>query len=268
MFVREAGAPARLPVLLVHGHLLDGAFWDPAVPALARTRRVLVPDLPGYGRSPPLPAPWTMERVREELEAALAGRGVEEVDVAGYSAGTYLALALALAGRVRVRRLFLLGAMAGLGREDLAAFGRAAGGGGADVVEAFVAHATPRAWAAAHARELAAVGEAGRRTSPETLAGELEAMSRLTDLRPRLAEVRAETVARCGTEDHNTPLAWSEAIARAVPGARLEVAPGVGHLYLVEDPAATVASLVAFLGADPPTPTPGGGAGGPGTITP
>jgi pimeloyl-ACP methyl ester carboxylesterase len=248
MYVRDSGDPAGRPVLLLHGQMLDGNFWNLAAAALAVRRRVLVPDLPGYGRSPPL-VPWSFAGVRRAIERELAARGIDEVDVGGYSAGTHHALSLALSGAVRVPRLYLLGAIAGADPEVLEAFdGHArAARGGADVAAAFVALAAPAAWAAGHAAEVEEVRQAARRTPLATIAAELEATTRLPDLRQRLGDVRADVVVRCGTEDRNTPLAWSEAIARGLPRARLEIADGVGHLYLVQDRAATLASMVAHL---------------------
>ena len=44
------------------------------------------------------------------------------------------------------------------------------------------------------------------------------------------------------------PLAMVKAVADAIPGAALEIVPGCGHLYLVQDAEATAASLERFLG--------------------
>src|SRR5690349_21064840 len=117
---REFGDPAAAPVLLIHGQMIDGAVWDPLVRRLSVKRRVLVPDLPGHGRTP-LARPWTFEGVREALEAELLSRGARELDVGGYSLGAYHALALALAGHVHVRKLWLAGPVAGADPDVLAA---------------------------------------------------------------------------------------------------------------------------------------------------
>jgi pimeloyl-ACP methyl ester carboxylesterase len=45
----EAGAGA--PLLLVHGYLSSHRTWDEVTPALSAMRRVIAPDLPGFGES-------------------------------------------------------------------------------------------------------------------------------------------------------------------------------------------------------------------------
>jgi pimeloyl-ACP methyl ester carboxylesterase len=249
----DAGAPA---VVLIHGQLLDGSIWDALAARLARARRVFVPDLPGYGASPPL-STFRYPAVREELERELAGRGVLGADVVGYSAGCWLALALTLEGRIAVRRLFLLGAVAGLDADVRAAFegwARAARTG-ADIAEPFLQLAAPPLWAARSEREMDGIRTAIRRVPRSTLVADLEAAAALPDLRPRLGLVRCAARLRVGSEDRNTPPAWSRAIAEAIPGAHCEIADGIGHLYLAQDFAATAESIERFL-ADGPPPGP------------
>jgi pimeloyl-ACP methyl ester carboxylesterase len=44
------------PLVLLHGGIeCGGAYWAPVIPALARTHRVIVPDVPGLGESDPVP---------------------------------------------------------------------------------------------------------------------------------------------------------------------------------------------------------------------
>jgi 3-oxoadipate enol-lactonase len=50
----------------------------------------------------------------------------------------------------------------------------------------------------------------------------------------------------CGREDQATPPDKSENIARAIPGARLVMLDGVGHMSTIEDPDAVNQHLVPF----------------------
>ena len=52
-----------------------------------------------------------------------------------------------------------------------------------------------------------------------------------------------------GAKDTTTPLARGEALARLIPGASLAVLPEVGHIPMIEDPAAFDAALIAVLDA-------------------
>jgi hypothetical protein len=58
------------------------------------------------------------------------------------------------------------------------------------------------------------------------------------DVRDRLGAIAAPTLVVVGELDEETPPAYSEALAVGIPGARLEVIPGVGHLTPFEAPAA------------------------------
>ena len=58
------------------------------------------------------------------------------------------------------------------------------------------------------------------------------------DVRDRLGAITAPTLVVVGELDEETPPAYSEALAAGIPGARLEVIPGVGHLTPFEAPAA------------------------------
>ena len=126
LHVLEAPAPPGAPpdtIVLLHGRGHAGAMWFPLLPALAARRRVLAPDLPGFGAS--LPAK-TVARVADTetalrffvdpIEDLLLARAPASVTLIGHSLGGLVAieLALALRGRIPITRLVLLDAM-GLG---------------------------------------------------------------------------------------------------------------------------------------------------------
>ena len=56
------------PVLLVHGLGGSALNWVEVAPALARKRRVLVPDLPGHGRSSPLTGVSSLDAYADALD--------------------------------------------------------------------------------------------------------------------------------------------------------------------------------------------------------
>src|SRR6266542_5435334 len=101
VFIRESGDGRSPAVLLLHGQVLDGAIYDALAARLAQRFRVLVPDLPGYGRTPLLD-PYSFAGVRAAIEDELAARSIRSVAVVAYSLGGYHALAMALVGRVAV----------------------------------------------------------------------------------------------------------------------------------------------------------------------
>ncbi|MGK8557251.1 alpha/beta fold hydrolase [Nocardia gipuzkoensis] len=65
------------PLILLHGVGDSSRAWDPVIPHLARTRRVIAFDLPGFGRTPDVAgAPSTPKTFAALLPAALAARGI------------------------------------------------------------------------------------------------------------------------------------------------------------------------------------------------
>jgi pimeloyl-ACP methyl ester carboxylesterase len=81
----------------------------------------------------------------------------------------------------------------------------------------------------------------------EAISGAIDAMKSRPDRTEALSRVRVPALVICGAEDAITPVADSEAMARAIPGAALEVIPAAGHLSNLEQPAAFNAAIQRFL---------------------
>ncbi|KPC76183.1 hydrolase [Streptomyces sp. NRRL WC-3753] len=94
MHVVHDGPPQAPPILLIHGSGASGASWGPVVPALAEHRHVLRVDLPGCGRSPATES-YDVPRQAARLAALLDDLGLRSVTVVGHSSGGYVATALA-----------------------------------------------------------------------------------------------------------------------------------------------------------------------------
>ncbi len=107
------------PVLLIHGSgpgVSAWANWRLLLPVLAQTRRVIAPDMLGFGYTarPANPADPTAYRMLTWVQQAvglLDALGIEQTDLVGNSFGGALALALAIAHPRRVRRLVLMGSV-------------------------------------------------------------------------------------------------------------------------------------------------------------
>ncbi len=86
------------PLLLVHG--LGGSVrsWDTVSPALAAVRELVVIDLPGHGRSPPIVGLQTIKAYADAIEAFIREQGLAGVDLVGSSVGARLVLELSRRG--------------------------------------------------------------------------------------------------------------------------------------------------------------------------
>jgi pimeloyl-ACP methyl ester carboxylesterase len=91
------------PLVLLHGLGGERHVWEPVLERLAAERELIVPDLPGFGASPPLTqAPLAQAVVAEEGAARNAGEGADARNAAGSAredagAPTPAALAAAVA---------------------------------------------------------------------------------------------------------------------------------------------------------------------------
>src|SRR2546427_7921628 len=83
-------------ILLIHGFPLDRRIWEAQIERLAASRcRVVAPDLPGFGKSPPLsPAPANLEGYARVLLEHMDSLGLKRFAAAGHSMGGYVLFAL------------------------------------------------------------------------------------------------------------------------------------------------------------------------------
>ncbi|MFG1307026.1 alpha/beta fold hydrolase [Xanthobacter autotrophicus] len=101
------------PVLLVHGSgpgVTAWANWRAVIPALSRDRRVIAPDMVGFGFTErPSNVEYGPDLWLQHLVGILDALELERVDLVGNSFGGSLSLALAIRFPERVRRLVLMG---------------------------------------------------------------------------------------------------------------------------------------------------------------
>jgi pimeloyl-ACP methyl ester carboxylesterase len=110
--VRFVEAGAGPPLLLVHGYLASHRTWDDVTPALAATRRVIAPDLPGFGESEkPSPSRYAygFDAFADSLADVVAALGLTRVSVCGHGLGGSVALTVAAKYPDLVDRLVLVG---------------------------------------------------------------------------------------------------------------------------------------------------------------
>ncbi|MCL8027166.1 alpha/beta fold hydrolase [Nocardioides bruguierae] len=247
--VRLGGRP-DLPLLVLGPSLGTSAtaLWSRAAALLAEDFQVVGFDLPGHGHDRSAPASLTM--------AELAAAVLEAVDrltdsltpvpfhYAGDSVGGAVGLQLLLDAPARVLSATLLCTGARIGTEeawrDRMATVRESG------TPAMVAGSAQRWFAPGFsAREPEASGALLESLAAAVDGGYVAVCEALAtfDVRDRLGEVVAPVLAVAGAEDPVTTPATLAEIADGVPGGRLEVLDGVGHLAPVEAPE-VVARLV------------------------
>jgi pimeloyl-ACP methyl ester carboxylesterase len=98
------------PLVLLHGAYMTVDAMGPILSGLAETRRVIVPEMQGRGRTADMDRPITYEGMADDVAALLRHLGIEEADVFGYSMGGGVALQLAIRHPGSLRKLVVASA--------------------------------------------------------------------------------------------------------------------------------------------------------------
>lgn len=98
------------PLVLIHGFTGHRDDFIGVAPILARSRRVLMPDLRGHGDSSSFSGPlgWSFEQLVMDMRGFLDALEIGQCDLLGHSLGGMVALRCALAFPERLRSLILM----------------------------------------------------------------------------------------------------------------------------------------------------------------
>ena len=244
------------PLLLIQGMSGTQASWgEPFLRALAPDFDLVAYDHRGIGRSAPWRTPFTIADLAEDALALLDHVGFERAHVLGISMGGMVAQELALGHPERIRTLALGctycgGEQAALATPEILAMFRQAWGGSAAAGDGGAGD--PGTPPAPPPGGEGLLGTLAAHLSSGTLARmalavpapfgavllQLQAVGG-HDTSARLPGLRVPTLVLHGTRDPVLPAANGELIARLVPGARLELLEGAGHLFWHEQPLRT-----------------------------
>ncbi len=107
LHVAEAGEGP--PVVLLHGWPQHWWVWRKVIPALAEERRVICPDLRGFGWSEAPPGRYEIRELADDILALLDEMGLESVELIGHDWGGYAGFLLCLQAPERFRHYLALG---------------------------------------------------------------------------------------------------------------------------------------------------------------
>jgi 3-oxoadipate enol-lactonase len=224
-------------------------MWDPQVPALSAARRVICFEHRGHGGSPVPTGPYTIDEMGADVLAMLDRLDLPRVSYCGLSIGGMVGQWLAVNAPERIDRLVLLCTSAYLPPAE-AWHQRAADvreAGSTEVVaDAVLARWFTHDFAVSHPDIVARYRATIAGIEPEGYAGCCEAIAAM-DLRDGLPGITAPTLVVAGRQDPSIPPEHGEAIAAAVPGARLEILDPAAHLASVERADAVTALIAEHL---------------------
>jgi magnesium chelatase accessory protein len=238
------------PLLLVHGTGASTHSWRDLMPMLARDFTIVAPDLPGHGfTSAAPPRRQSLPGMARGVEALLGALGLSPVAAAGHSAGAAIIVRMSLAGMIAPSALVSLNGA-------LMPWGGPAAKVLSPVAQLIAASPLmPRffAWRASNrsvvdrllrntgstidkagadlyarmARDPGHVGAALGMMANWEPGGLVEDLPRL---KPKLTMI-------VGANDRTIPPSQAQQVRRIVPGSKLILLPGLGHLAHEERPA-------------------------------
>jgi pimeloyl-ACP methyl ester carboxylesterase len=240
LYYEEHGAPSAPPLVLLEGAGGDIPGWGRTVDALARRCRVIAYDFRGNGRSDP-----AMERVSigtfvQDTVAILDEVGVDRAHVYGQSFGGMVAQELALSARHRVHSLVL--AATHCGRRHRVRSTAKVPKDRAYLMLYSEAFARDHPGRVEEHQRLASRNQQPRESGTR----QWEAMLAFNAC-DRLGELRTPTLVLHGTDDRLIPAENARMLAERIPGARLVLLEGAGHVYHWEQPGAAEGPILSFV---------------------
>ncbi|MCA6108280.1 alpha/beta fold hydrolase [Bradyrhizobium cenepequi] len=243
----ESGAGK--PIVLLHSLLADRTIFDKIVPALARTRRVIVPDLPGFGGSSSAGA--TIEAIADRISGLFGALNLgATADVLGNGFGGFVASTLAIRHGGKFDRLVLADTGMSFSPEGKQSFyamaERVRKAGMGAIIEVAMKRLFPEDYIAAHPEIATERRNALLNTNPEFFAEACLALAAL-DLTSGIATIRNPTLVVVGELDAATPPEMARALAKALPKADLIEIPGCGHAPMAQSPGTFIKTISDFL---------------------
>jgi 3-oxoadipate enol-lactonase len=239
------------PLFLFHSLLSDRASFDTIVPELEKSFRVIVPELPGFGRSQAVSGGLAAvaDRMADMVEDAAPG---EQAIVLGNGYGGFVALQMAIRHPGIAGRFVLADCGAAFSEPGREAFRNMAAASKAKGLAAITDVAMRRLFApdfqAAHPDLMADRREAFLKTDPDVFRAACDALATL-DLRPELAKVKVPVLVLVGEHDEATPPPMSHELAAGLPQALLKIIPGCAHVPQLQSPRLFLDTIGDFLAA-------------------
>lgn len=241
------------PLVLISGVGYGGWFWHKVVPALAEHFQVVTFDNRGAGGTDKPDGPYTTQMMAADTAGLLDGLGIRKAYVLGHSLGGFIAQELALTRPDLVEKLILASTTYGgpnvipITPEALEVLTKR-DGNPVELVRRGIQVACAPGFGERHPEVVQELLEY-RLTNPvppaqyqaQVMAGAAH------NAENRIGQIACPVLVLFGEHDKVVPLGNAELLAGKLPNARVKILSGVGHVFPVEDPEATVQAILEFL---------------------
>jgi pimeloyl-ACP methyl ester carboxylesterase len=228
-------------VVLVHGFAEDAAIWQETAAWLQPEYRLLIPDLPGSGRSSLRPGGTSMETLAADLKNILDQEDIDKCVIIGHSMGGYVTLAFAEQYPERLHGLGLYHSTAYADSDEK----RAARRKSIDFIRhhgaaPFIRQSTPNLFAASTREDRPQMVEETilrySGFSPDSLVQYYEAMIRRPDRTDVLRQFAGPVLFIMGGKDQVIPIEQSLQQCHLPSLSHVHILDDAGHMGMLEAP--------------------------------
>ena len=243
---RIDGDPDGAPVVFANSLGTDFRLWDKIMPLLPRGLKYIRYDKRGHGLSEVTPAPYKMGTLVRDVEMLMDHLGVKDAVFVGLSIGGLIAQGLAAKRLDLVRAVVLSNTGAKIGTREMWDDRIAAVEQGG--IEA-LADAIMLRWFSAPFRETAEFLAWRNMLVRQPAQGYLGCSAAIagSDFCTTTAALRLPALGIAGSEDGSTPPDLVRETVGLIPGSRVHLIRGAGHLPCVEAPEEYARVLSEFL---------------------
>lgn len=247
LFSRERGAGKAL--IFIHGFPMHQAIWDDFGERFIKSYNVITLDLPGFGKSPILPFPFSIDQVAGQVLHFITEKEIQNSVVVGHSLGGYVALSMI------EKRPDLF---SGIGLFHSTAYADSAEKKASrekviDFVEkngalAFTKNFIAPLFANPQNKWIETVKKIAGQSSEAAIIGYTQAMSTRYDQTKTLKNFKKPTLFLAGNQDVGIPVASIHEQATVCHYPEIHILQGVGHMAMFEKPDEAADRIEGFLG--------------------
>lgn len=241
-------------LLLLHTLLAERSVFDRALPDLAAKYRLTIPNLPGYGATPPLDnsAPAVRDYADRIVGIMDAANLPRDTAVLGNGAGGFMSVALGVHYGDRFGKLILADTGPGFPEAAKAPLrflaDKVEAEGMEAVLDAAMLRMFPEGYIAENPGIIAERKAALATCNPKAFAATARALANV-EMADEIGGIRNETLVMIGLDDQTTPPALSYALHKGIPGAQLVEIPDCGHCPQIQAREIFIDAVTRFLDA-------------------
>lgn len=245
---RVDGPDHAPPLIMVNSLGTDMRMWDPQLPFLNGTLRLIRYDCRGHGASDAPVGDYTLEQLGSDLLALMDKLHLEQAAICGLSLGGIVALWCALTYPKRITRVVCANTAARIGTRESwhARIEAVRAGGMLGIRDAIVARFLSENYRQHHPETVQQISKMVEAINPQGYIGACAAL-READLREQVGMIRIPSLILAGELDEATPPSLAQELHAAIAGSQLHIFRATAHLSNIERPKEFSEAILNFL---------------------